>query len=568
MSLKWKSKGYFSCDFETANNLELNKDETYVWLACGYNILEDKVEHISTNIESFFNDFIFTHPNCYFYFHNLAFDGTFILDYLLNQGFKPIEYIEQYQDKTFKSCIDDEGKYYYLDIIRWSKTQNKFEHFMIYDSYKLIPIRAEKIANDFGLETKKGKIDYDKARAKDYVATAEEIEYIKNDVKIIGQAIKFFIDNDLLKGFTIGQCAWNVFTETVPNWRGYFPQLTREQDNFCRKAYKGGYVYLKEEYKEKVIHNGLIYDINSNYSSQMKNKPHPYGIPIYYKGEYKPNEVYPLYIQRVVVDMVPKEGMLPTIQVKKNWLYSDHEYITNTLEPLELTLTSVDLDLMKKHYHILSIEYIDGYMFLSSTKIFRKYIERFEKLKIENNDKPAIRQIAKLFLNNLYGQLVKRPIRQQKRPKLDNGVLSFEKGETYMIETTYSPDGAFTTSYGREQQITSAQANYERFIYGDTDSLHLIGLEPPTNLEIDDVKFGARKLEAKFDTAKYIRAKTYMYFSQDKKVVKMSGLQQSISDKINIEEFKVGATYNGKLIPKRVKGGTILTPIDFTLKET
>ena len=64
---------------------------------------------------------------------------------------------------------------------------------------------------------------------------------------------------------------------------------------------------------------------------------------------------------------------------------------------------------------------------------------------------------------------------------------------------------SFTTAWARNKTIRSAQCNYERFYYADTDSIHLSGLAPPKENElfhIQDSDLGKWKCEMVFHKAK------------------------------------------------------------------
>lgn len=560
-----KVLNYYSCDFETLNTNETK--ETYVWLACGYDFLNNRVMNVSFNIEDFMNNFIFKNSQCNFYFHNLSFDGNFILNYLINNGFTPRHYKDISEENTFFACIDNMNNYYYIEIITtYNKHSHKYNRFMIYDSLKLIPFSEDKIAKDFKLPILKGKIDYNKFRSKNYIPTSKEIEYIVNDTMINGLALKYFRDNNLLNGFTIGQVAMKEFKKTQPHFRNLFPKIDKEIDDFLRLSYKGGWTYLNPIFKDKVVNEGVVYDANSLYPSQMLLKKYPYGQPIYFKG--KPNGKYELFIVKVIVDFTLKENHLPSIQIKNNFIYNPTEYLSCTLEKTELVLTSVDLKLLFNQYNINYIEYVEGYYFNSKYGIFNDYVNKFSKMKIENDNNGALRTIAKLFLNNLYGQLVKRIRRFNKVPFInDNGVLNYVLSLSEEIDPVYTACGSFITSYGRYDTITNAQRNYDRFIYADTDSLHLLGLEDPKGILIDKVKFGYWKKEKTFEKAKFIRSKTYLEISNGITEVKCCGLPIEVRDIITIEEFKRGAKFNGKLAKKSVKGGIILEETTFTIKE-
>ena len=71
----------FTADFETCTWLE---DETYVW-AWALCEIGGKFETIvGTNIESFFEE-IDSLNNPQIYFHNLKFDGSFLISYLYQE---------------------------------------------------------------------------------------------------------------------------------------------------------------------------------------------------------------------------------------------------------------------------------------------------------------------------------------------------------------------------------------------------------------------------------------------------------------------------------------------------
>ena len=81
----------------------------------------------------------------------------------------------------------------------------------------------------------------------------------------------------------------------------------------------------------------------------------PIGEPILYQGKYVEDNVYPLYIQMISCAFELKKDKIPTIQIKHS-RFVDNEYITDSgIEPVALTLTSIDLKLFLEQY---DIEYI------------------------------------------------------------------------------------------------------------------------------------------------------------------------------------------------------------------
>ena len=150
---------------------------------------------------------------------------------------------------------------------------------------------------------------------------------------------------------------------------------------------------------------------------------------------------------------------------------------------------------------------------------------------------------------------------------------------------------SFITSYARLKTITAAQTledNYHqgkskaRFVYADTDSLHIAlngedekEFVANCGLDIDDTKLGAWKFESKFNKAKFLRQKCYIENSTEdvendnpeyEMKITVAGMPKGCYPYVTFNNFKIGATYKGKMQPKMVKGGVVLSDIDFTIK--
>ena len=141
-------------------------------------------------------------------------------------------------------------------------------------------------------------------------------------------------------------------------------------------------------------------------------------------------------------------------------------------------------------------------------------------------------------------------------------------------EPVYTALACFVTAWGRHKLINAIQDNYGRFLYCDTDSIHVSGFEPLNNVEIHNSNLGSWALEAKFSKAKYLRAKTYVeiLIEKDGKQlkenildVKCAGMTQKIKDTITFDDFEIGYKSNLKLRPVKVNGGIILENTPFTI---
>jgi len=344
--------------------------------------------------------------------------------------------------------------------------------------------------------------------------------------------------------------------------------------------------------KGKTLHNLNSYDINSLYPSVMRNKPLPFGEGVYFSGKYRESKIYPLYVQMLKCQFELKPGYLPTIQLKNNLSFVPTEYIETTNDEfVTLCLTSVDLEIFMDHYETYNVEYLGGYKFRASTNNFAKYVDFWtnRKTQAKKEGNYPLYVIAKLMLNSLYGKFATAATVQNKYPYLDEfGVIRYRLGEKLPRKPLYIPIGTFVTAWARYTTIKAAQKHFDRFVYCDTDSLYLLGDNPP-DLEIDDFKLGAFKHEKQIKTAKFLRAKTYMiYCSEPGKndydwSITCAGMPKSCHDttakydkkylskgvynKVTFNNFKIGSVYPGKLKPKHVPGGIVLEEINFTINE-
>ena len=244
-----------------------------------------------------------------------------------------------------------------------------------------------------------------------------------------------------------------------------------------------------------------------------------------------------------------------------------------------LCLTSVDYELFMKHYDVYNIEYMGGYKFKSTTGLFKDYIDKWNDIKMEATltNNTAMRTIAKLMMNSLYGKFSLNPIVQSKYPVWDGKKITYKISEKERRKPIYIPVGSFITSWARYITITSAQLVKDRFLYADTDSLHLLGTELPPQLKIDDVRLGWWKHEGKFKRGKYLRQKSYIedMYDYDKKTkqwlettklhITCSGMPDACYPYVTWDNFKIGSRFKGKLEHKHVIGGIVLEEIDFTL---
>ncbi len=532
-----------------------------MWASCAVNIETLETAFIGNSIESFF-DFL-RDKNTICYFHNLKFDGEFILSYLLRNGFT---YSDSRRGGTFETLITDDGIFYSITVI-FEKKNKKYNKVVFYDSLKKLPFKVSTISKAFQLEDEKLEIDYKAYRAPGHELTDEEKRYIINDCRIVAAALKIQIEKGL-KRMTNASDAMNGYKDIISdrNFEKWFPVLPVELDKDIRRAYKGGYVYLNPDHKNRRGLQGITLDVNSLYPSVMYNAVLPYGYPMYFEGAPDPDERYNLFVVRLECAFDLKPGHLPTIQLKNNRAFIETEYLTSSDgDIVQMTLTSVDLNLLLDHYDVSNLTYFCGWKFKGVQGLFKEYIDYW--MHIKETTTGAMRQLAKLMLNSLYGKFATNPEARKKLPMIDHeGIVRYTLDDPELREPVYTAMGAFITAYAREKTIRSGQAVYDRFIYADTDSLHLIGYEPPEGLEVHPSKLGAWKNEGTFTDSKYIRAKTYMETTEEGTKVTCAGMPDNIKAKVTYENFCTGSTFDGKLMPRRFPGGVVLMETTFTIK--
>ena len=640
------------CDFETT--VYKGQVNTEVWASASVELFTEEV-NIFHSIEEQFEYFKSLNTNVCAYYHNLKFDGVFWLSYLLvdlklKQAYTPlndqeteVEWLKEKEmpNNSFKYSISDKGQWYTIII----KINNHFIE--IRDSLKLLPFSVKRIGQSFGTKHKKLDMEYTGFRYAGCEITDSEKEYIANDVLVVKEALEIMFTEGHNK-LTIGSCCLEEYKKIMgkDDYEMFFPSLTDIQiddrvhryataDAWIRKSYKGGWCYLVKGKENQIKTNGTTADVNSLYPSMMSSESgnaYPIGKPIFWCGNYIPDEALKpnkYYFLRIKTRFYLKPNYLPFIQIKGNYLYKgtealessdvydnltdkyyDHYYdragnLHDTR--VELTLTMTDYTLMKEHYELVDFEIIDGCYFYTATGIFDEYMEKYKKIKMES--KGAMRELAKLFLNNLYGKMASNEDSSFKVAIVkENKALGFISVPANDKQAGFIAVGSAITSYARNFTIRAAQKNYygvdkAGFIYADTDSIHCdLKPEEIKGITVHDRNFCCWKLEACWDTAIFTRQKTYIehvthedlepidtpYYNvkcagmpqkcKDLFITSMLGYEPKEDDKYNEDElsflkvkrtlndFKVGLRIPGKLMPKRIRGGVLLVDTTYEMR--
>lgn len=577
----------FTADFETTTD----ENDCRVWAFAICEIGNPDNFIYGNSIDEFMDWCADRRKNHTLYFHNLKFDGEFIIYWLLKNGFEHITDSKQKHDKTFTTLITDMGQFYSIDVYFEVKNARHLNKVKFLDSLKILNFSVEQIAKDFHLPIQKLELDYKEKRPVGHQLTEHEVAYIRNDVEIMARALQIMFDEDLTK-MTIASDALNDFKSTCPNFRDLFPVLPIEIDRDIRQSYKGGFTYLNPIYKEKETGAGIVFDSNSMYPARMYNEILPYSDPIFFEGQYQTDPLYPLYVQQLTCEFELKEGKIPSIQIKHNSFFIPNEYVESS-DGVEVTLvlTSVDLELFFENYNVTNITYHSGWKFKGTTGIFKTYIDKWtaSKIQAKKDGNFALYRISKLMLNSLYGRFGLNGNSRKKIPKVaEHGKVGYEIGQLEERKTVYVAMASFITSYARANIIRASEAireysmkkyGFDAYVYSDTDSIHCLlnqedVKELSKSMDIDDYKLGSWKLESTYVRGKYLRQKCYIeQESYDSQIsVTVAGFPKRLAPCVTFDNFKIGFTTEGmdladrKLTYKHVEGGVILVDTDFTIK--
>ena len=397
---------------------------------------------------------------------------------------------------------------------------------------------------------------------------------------------------------------------------------SRTVDEYIRKSYLGGWCYADERITGRINGHTDIYDVNSLYPSVMRDNKngYPVGLPTMIRSTAEflkfPKDAFYFMRFRCRFDLRP--GYLPFIQLKHDFNYRSNENLRssrygrdgNLIEAgqykPELTLSRPLFELFNKCYKITDFEFLDAAVFNTEYGLFNTYIDHWMKVKeeatIEGNK--VKRATSKLAQNSIYGKFGKNPENSFKVPQYneDNELIDYKFETGPDGKPVYIPIASAITSYARCFTVRAAILNYDVFAYSDTDSIHLVCKEgyKPEGIEIHDTHLSCWKHEGSQEHSIFLRQKTYIEYSgsdydikacgmperskilfeenlrgqvpenngimRDDKFIKLSQVElEFMEQERTIKDFKVGFSVPGKLMPKIIKGGTVLQEVDFTI---
>ena len=546
------------------------------------------------------------------YTHNLKFDGDFILYYILKN--KIAEVVSEVRENVL----------YNFKIRFPSGAEIAF-----YDSLKIFPMKAEKIGKLYGIEKLKGEWDYKKYRDATTEISPEEWAYVDHDVMIVSRALADYRARGYMEN-TQAAIAYNERLKRTWPWfhklpvlrlkkgdfsvyRDKFPKeikpLPVRQHKHLLMGYFGGISYVNPKYANKDIIGAYSYDVNSMYPAQMHDAMLPFGDPNIIEN---PSLKYALHCLRtwpcVVADIddlsitLKSERHLPFLMFPTNSQTSvrmQGKVISCRHE--KAVLSCQDFRIMESEYNIHTMKIKRLYCFNSKRGQYAAFVDYFYGMKSDadevRNDPNAsaadkmqaeiIRNVAKVMINASYGKDGTKLLRTTNKTVYNpaENVLENRQDTEIAIPEYYLPSAIFICSNARWQLYSAARLVRDDFIYSDTDSIKVTShgneiLQNSPEFFVDPLKLGAWGYEGRYETARFVRQKTYSYEQVDKhgelqRHYTVCGAPDSVKLAMKIDDFKPGMIITleqlhregreGRLLPVRVPGGVILEETGFQI---
>ncbi len=346
----------------------------------------------------------------------------------------------------------------------------------------------------------------------------------------------------------------------------------------------------------------------------------PFGLPIAIEG---PSDRYPLWVVKADFKLNVKPGMIPVYKFTRH-MDADLEGIA-TSDPLEhceswhrLTFTNIDLDNYRRFYDIEmkpgSAEYAG---FESAVGLTKEYIEHWYQVKKTAPKGSLERDDAKRMMNSSYGRFGLNPNITNAGFVFDedlNDTVLKEFADAMNEHNAYLPMAMFITSHARRRLCDVVlQVGCPNVIHCDTDSCKFKGTPDMVGDLLSDTELGLWKDEGhpsvmiEGGVKRYIEFASYPPKCMDDIIAfACAGMPQRRNDagvpegmwveildeptaicetgrEFGHTDFRIASGWlrdlyeshgmdpdhvnTMRLLPKKVKGGTILTETTFTMKD-
>lgn len=550
----------YVADFETGDSDRLYKvDKTTgmpiyyqrVWLA-GHKNLKTMESKYFNNLDDFMKDILGRGNNTHreYAFHNLKFDGSFIIPWLFENGYECVQ--GKPGPGQFSVLVDDRNNWYNITI-----QVTKRRKVTLWDMLKLFPSALEYLPDIYSTPTKKVQEDqefYTKHRPEGYEPDERDLYYFENDLQVPAEVLNRHIELYGLrfKKTQASQSFYN-FEQTFKAWRWRFPALSTELDKAIRPAYWGGISYVPPHKAGKDYYGIHVMDINSSYPDKAANYKLPYGQPVLELGEGKHPDMSKFWIADALVKFKLKsKDHLPCIPSKAitegkpldidKWM-EDSGHGGQAI--VRMTFSNIDYMNMQESYEFEVVRWLWSIHWAWKVQPeVAKFVNKNNELKVKYTELAkkekdpqkkieytTIRNRAKIDNNSFYGKFGEDIIKYGKTPYFEED----EEGNEEIVwrvdreeeqsehNRKFLPVAIAITAWGRHQLVKMANLLGEHFLYCDTDSVHYLKsgqykidqAVKEKKIEVHQSKLGAWDFEGYYVKGRYLRAKCYIEERED-----------------------------------------------------
>ena len=429
---------YFA-DFETVTkdtNYFKEKNDTRVLLW----VIKDfygNNEQLGTNIKSFLDYFIFNkkqNKKFFVYFHNLNWDGDFILKWLAKNNYKAFNNFEWKKNKEPKTfAFVRQTRQIYQIKLKLKNSRNKLIEIVFMCSYKILSSSVESLGKNFNIEkhneeTRDVNFYNQEPRNNINEYPTQFIEYAKRDVEIIRLAFISFKENlqsiidsqwflsnvNLEKYYTIGSIAYQLQKQYVEHNSINQPEIIEgfkidyKTHQLASKFYFGGLTQFNPNIQNEVIEceNGGAFDVNSMYPFNMTKKL-PYG-PLNDFNDSIPDGEFLEYWEMEIESAISKNGIFLCLinwnKINDEKIHSKNRYVASLFN-FKCFYLKEEFVKLKMFYDFTGVKIIKRY-WAKCSNFLNQYVNDFYELKKKYSQlkQPANSLTYKILLNASYGK--------------------------------------------------------------------------------------------------------------------------------------------------------------------
>lgn len=376
------------------------------------------------------------------------------------------------------------------------------------DSIRLLPGSLADLCRTF--QTEHQKINLDEALPESIKRHVDTTKVLPHEIKALDEVLFWqYLENDVKAGQEMLYGFWKMIYElegsiddlpmTLPSlamrlWRKtltkpIYVTTNKNLREFERRAYSGGRTQC---FRGGIYDSVRVYDINSQYPAVMRSGTYP----VSYKGgwvrHYCGDDVVALYEG----DFRQTNTNVPAIlrdEQSGEFVYSGSGVYTHAEVARIRTMGEFTVK--------------RGYVYVETGNPFVGFIDKWYGLKLEaeRNGDTALRFVAKILMNSLYGKFGQRDeqwtllklTRDETIQLMAEGVNIRHLGgyvlkeEKRISDFTFCAIAAYVTSYARLLLLDYMDACYTqggKVIYCDTDSVHCTETVLPSSDSLGDVK--------------------------------------------------------------------------------